>query len=432
MEPIVVNGQTIEIDDDTITIDGVEWVPCTLPKAIARLYLYGLTEEERGLRPLRGITQAPILEQSGRIRVADGYDDATGLYCHSVPQVPVPDNPTKEDAEQALMFLRHYFRTFPWGDSEREIKDGISVTNLAKPPGLDESTFLVALLTAVSRQCLDLAPGLLFDAPGVTGSGTGKGLLVRALAHIATGVKTPAFTAGHDSQEMDKRLTAALIEQRPVLFLDNFNGKYLKSDTLASALTEDPCRVRPLGQSKTVPLFTRALVCITGNGVLIAEDMARRLLKVVLDAKMEDPEQRKFKGEFMEDVAADRIRLLTAILTIWRWGRQNDIAAGKPLGSYGKWGRWCRDPLLALGCTDPVDRIAEVKAADPVRNAVIGVFEAWWERHRNTPTELSELDNEVILLIDSKARRNSDGVTVTYNRQYVAGYVNRHIGTTLG
>ena len=43
-------------------------------------------------------------------------------------------------------------------------------------------------------------------------------------------------------------------EAHPSLFLDNVNGIALRSDTLASVLTERPARVRPLGLSRMVPL----------------------------------------------------------------------------------------------------------------------------------------------------------------------------------
>jgi hypothetical protein len=75
-----------------------ELIPCTLPHEIARLYLYGLTEERRGLKPPRGITQAPILEEGGGIRAAQGYDSATGLYCHNLPQVLVPETLSEDEA----------------------------------------------------------------------------------------------------------------------------------------------------------------------------------------------------------------------------------------------------------------------------------------------------------------------------------------------
>jgi hypothetical protein len=130
-----------------------------------------------------------------------------------------------------------------------------------------------------------------------------------------------------------------------------------------------------MGHTKTVPLHTRTFIGITGNSVQIAEDMARRLLNTHLDAQMENPEQRKFTPGFLDRIFAERANLLAAALTIWRWGRQNKPKSGKALGSYEVWAQWCRDPLLALGMRDPVDRIAEIKAADPKRRALIAIFD---------------------------------------------------------
>ena len=139
--------------------------------------------------------------------------------------------------------------------------------------------------------------------------------------------------------------------------------------------------VRPMGHTKTVPLHTRTFIGITGNAVQIAEDMARRLLNTHLDARMENPEQRPFPPGFLDHVFAERANLLAAALTIWRWGRQTQPKPGKPLGSYEVWAQWCRDPLLALGMRDPVDRTDEIKAADPKRRELVAIFEQWWAAH---------------------------------------------------
>src|SRR5262249_59541824 len=132
------------------------------------------------------------------------------------------------------------------------------------------------------------------------------------------------------------------------VFLDNFNAKELKSDILASLLTENPAMVRIMGQTKNVPLHTRTFVAITGNGVQIAEDMVRRLLLCNLNANMPDPEQRQSRPGFLDEIYKIRAELLSACLTIWRWGRQNRLDAGISLGSYELWAELCRDPLLSL------------------------------------------------------------------------------------
>ncbi len=404
-----------------------EFIDVTLSKDVANLYLYGMAGDQ-GLDPLHGITAAPILEEDGTIRIVEGYDVKTGLYCSDIPQVTVPDHPNEIDAAEALYRLRDYFKAFAWDDSVRLVDDnGVNIVDLSKNPiGLDESTFLVMLLTAVVRQSIELAPAALFGAPKLSGSGTGKGLLVRCMIIIATGVSPKAFTAGHDQAELEKRLVAVLVEGRPANFFDNFNAQELKSDALASALTENPATVRVLGQTKLVPLHTRSFLGITGNGIAISEDLARRMLKTHLNARVESPEQRDFdKGvtEFIEQVKIDRAKLLSDVLTIWRWGRQNrnDLKRGRAFGSYEVWARWCRDPLLTLGCRDPIDRTAELKAADPQRLQLVEVFERWRICHAKDELKASDLNDAVLMLIDERAEQREGGLK--YRRQTVQAFL---------
>src|SRR5262249_50780350 len=131
---------------------------------------------------------------------------------------------------------------------------------------------------------------------------------------------------------------------------------------------------------------------------------------------------------FLELVHAERPRLLADALTIWRWGRQSRLPGGKPLGSFELWCEWCRDPLLALGCRDPVDRIAQIKAQDPQRQKMTSIFEAWWLAHGDMLIKANDVDVTVIELIDDKAIRKGDG-ELQYNRQFVAGFLKRHVGT---
>ena len=265
--------------------------------------------------------------------------------------------------------------------------------NLDQRPGMDESAFLVGLLTAICRPSLRLAPGLLVRAPEISGAGTGKGLLVRSICAIAFGVQPRAFTKGGDRQELDKRLASELIEAAPILFLDNVNGTLLRSDTLASVLTERPARVRPLGRTQMVALNSTAFIALTGNGLSVTEDLARRFIACELDARCEYPEQRKFASGWLDEIKRRRAELLAAALTVWRWGRQNaaDLGHGRPLGSFEQWSEWCRDPLLALGCRDPIDRIDEIKSDDPYRRQIVELFEAWDVHHGPRPVKAAAL-----------------------------------------
>jgi hypothetical protein len=285
-------------------------------------------------------------------------------------------------------------------------------------------------MTSVCRPCLSLAPGFLYDAPQFSGAGTGKGLLVKSACIIGHGSAPSAMTAGHDDDELDKRLVSAAIEARTAIFLDNFNQGTLQSATLASFLTEDPARVRVLGQSKTVPLHSRALVCVTGNAVQIAEDIARRVLKICIDAKMENPEQRPFPSGFLRSIFVRRDNLLLACLTIWRWAVQqgDQIRCGRPLGSYEQWSRWCRDPLLALGCSDPVERVSQIKAADPKRQHLVEVLGRWWHHHSDQDIAMADLHTDVKEAIDTNSKRQADDALV-FSRQKVASFLRSHVNT---
>jgi hypothetical protein len=316
--------QPVKIDRDG------DHVPVTLPDRVAQMYLD--MSGEWDLPSLAGVSTAPLLSADGSVRAADGYDPMTKLWCCSIPALRLPLRPSCTDAEAALLLLREKFCTFPFGDAARRPDEtlGIELIDITQPPGQDESGFLLALLTAACRPSLWLAPGTLFTAPGVSGAGSGKGLLVRAICAIAFGIRPRAFTTGGERNELDKRLAAELIEAQPSLFLDNANGIALRSDTLASVLTERPARVRILGETRMAMLNSAAFVAITGNGLTVTEDLARRFISCELDARCEDPESRPFVTGFLEQIEHCRNDLLAAVLTIWRWGRQN--AAGLKRG----------------------------------------------------------------------------------------------------
>jgi hypothetical protein len=395
----------------------------TLPELVAKLYLDA--RERWGLPPLDGIARTPLLHDDGTIRSVDGYDDETRLWCENVPAVDVPATPSKDDAAAALFRIRGAFRTFAFADSVRvSLKEfPVDVVDISRPPGADESAMLTGLLTAVCRPSLPLAPGLIVRSPQLSGAGTGKGLMVRAICAIAFGAQPKAMTAGANAEELEKRVAAALIGADFALFLDNLNGQALKSDTLASAMTERPAYVRPLGRSETVPLNSSAWIAATGNGLNLSEDIARRFLTAELDAKTEDPETRPFTGDFVADVMSHRASLLHDVLTIWRFGRLQGSAlvSGGPLGSFPQWGRWCRDPLLALGCVDPAIRVATAKAHDPRRANLTALFGAWWRHHEDNPVTIAELHSDVRELADPANR----------GRQYLASRVRGLIGTRI-
>jgi len=395
----------------------------TLPDRVARLYL--ARQGAWQLRPLDGIASAPLLAVDGSARAAEGYDPRTRLWCERTPDVDVPERPTKDEARAALHRLRLRLRTFAFADAPRVTLPGcpVPVVDVAQPPASDESAALVALLTAVCRPSLHLAPGLAVAAPSYSGAGSGKGLLVRALCAVAFGAAPVTITAGADAEELEKRVASALMEAAPAVMLDNLNATALRSATLESALTERPSYARVMGGNRIVALNAIAFLCVTGNGLTLSSDTARRLVTVELDAGMEEPETRAFTGDLLAELMADRAALLCDALTVWRWGRQagDSLPRGLALGSFGQWCRWCRDPLLALGCADPVKRIADAKLNDPRRRAVAELFHAWEKAHGFTAVSVAELAPTV------QEAANPDGKP----RQWLAARIRNLAGTRL-
>jgi hypothetical protein len=80
-----------------------------------------------------------------------------------------------------------------------------------------------------------------------------------------------------------------------------------------------------------------------------------------------------------------------------------------------------RDPLVALGCQDPVQRIAEAKERDSRRQAIADLFAAWLQRHGSEPVAPSKLHEDVVRLADPQGR----------GRQFLAAYLQRLDGTRL-
>jgi hypothetical protein len=309
-----------------------------LPRSFAVMYLDWRGEWR--LPVLNGIATAPLLQEDGTINSAEGYDPASGMWCESVPDLTalVPERPTKADAVSALRLIRETFKTFCFADAETidDAAAGVPVVDVGKAPGRDESSFLAALLTAVCRPSLHLAPGVLLRAAPMSGAGAGKGLLARCICIIAFGREPHAVTAGATAEELEKRIAAELIEGSPALFLDNLNNTAFKSNLLASAITERPARVRLLGKSQMVPLNASAFVILTGNGLTVSEDLARRFVAVDFDPRTEDPEARPFTTDIRAEVTVRRNELLAAL--------QRTRAADRgmrPTTAAVRWSRCC-------------------------------------------------------------------------------------------
>ena len=123
----------------------------------------------------------------------------------------------------------------------------------------------------------------------------------------------------------------------PVILIDNVTGD-LEGNTLCTALTQETIQARVLGLSEVVRLSTRSLVLATGNNLRLKGDLTRRAVVCRLDAKMANPEERRFDFDPVAEVRQSRASLVVDALTVLR----AFIDAGKPvvLSPFGSFEDW--------------------------------------------------------------------------------------------
>jgi putative DNA primase/helicase len=294
--------------------------------------------------------------------IEPGYDPVTKLYYKPGSDVglpPIPERPTKEQAESTLRLLSSLLDGFPFdGEGNKVQKRSVS-----------RSVALAGIMTTVLRGAFRATPIFLFLAPE---PGTGKTFLVKVISYIATGRAVPGSTGCENKEEMDKRLTADVREAPPILHLNNINFD-IESPLLSEITTEGIAKIRPLGKTERVPCdCTGMTVFINGNNIRVVGELVRRTLVSMIDAKMERPETRTFDFDPIELVQKDRGAYLAAVFTIAR----AYMAAGCPevkgetLAGYEQWSKLVQHPLIWLGMDDPLLSTDEARKLDPEREGL--------------------------------------------------------------
>lgn len=345
--------------------------PVDPPAKMAEMYM---ARREWKVPVLRQLVASPTMRTDGTLLTRPGYDERTGLYLtRDLPGLKVPDRPTHRQAEAANETLTEMLGSFPF---------------VADPPGLALSVALSALMTAVLRSTVPASPLIGVSAPA---AGTGKSYLCDLAAIIGTGQRAVAIATGVTAEEFTKSLSAALLDGRPMLVLDNMN-QALAGQLLAIALTQETVAVRLLGVSQNVEIPNATMMMATGNNLRVAGDLVRRVLLCRLDAGVEAPEARAFDGDLLAEARRRRHELVSAILTIARWHRlrRDPAPQARSLAGFQAWCETVRDPLLALGHRDAVDALQEARATDIDLARVSALMERWWQAFADAPRTCGE------------------------------------------
>ena len=321
--------------------------PNYLPKAIAG------RGEYPGVRPLDRIVTAPVFRSDGSIVSRPGYDDSAWLFYEPDAEYPpIPEAPTRANAQTALREIMDLVTEFPW-TGER-----------------DKAVWLTGLLTMIGRE-LFAGPAPLFALDG-NQRGVGKGLATDVAAIIATGRRAPSgisMRGRDDDDELRKVIdSVAMANAAGMLLFDNLSGP-IGGAILDSAITSSRRAGRKLGGNETFDVESKITYWANGNNLSTTGDSSRRALiaKMAYTASDRAAEGRDFAiPDLVGHVEANRPRLYIAAMTILR----AHVVAGAPksaktLGSFEQWSWTIASAVAWITGIDPIGAVAYNVIDDP-------------------------------------------------------------------
>jgi hypothetical protein len=296
----------------------------------------------RNFKRLNAVISAPTLRPDGTPLDVPGFDLKTGLLLQTDQEcdIAVPLCPTEEQALKALQKLWYPFERFPFVDEYAR------------------AAHLAGLLTAAIRPAVRTAPAFGYDAPT---QGSGKTLLADCVALLTTGIKPDAFPPLNDDAEMRKRLFSSLLAGDGAIVLDNIVGTF-DSASLAAMLTAPQFKDRVLSKSEVSSVPNNAVVLLTGNNMVLAGDMARRVVVCRIDANIETPFGRSFDVDPLSYCESHRLEMMVAALTLIRFCLSSSEFKAAPgrVASFEDWDKFVRQTVIHVGQTLAPDQFGDV------------------------------------------------------------------------
>ncbi|MCP4542457.1 MAG: hypothetical protein GY832_35485 [Chloroflexi bacterium] len=335
------------------------------------------------------IVSVPVFAPDGTLQTTPGYHPQARTYYHPEPGFAVPDvpaRPTEKDVERAKqLLLDELLSDFPFvGPQDNGSGQRAANAERAHAVSIIIQPFVRAMISSAT-------PLYLIGKPS---PGTGASLLVGALLYPASSRAITAMTEGSDDDEWRKRLTAKLLNSPPVIFIDNLR-RTLDSAALAAAITAQVWEDRILGQSVVARIPIRCLWVATGNNPKVSNELARRSVRIRIDAQRDRPWLRSgFRHPNLRKWAEEnRSDLVWAALTLV----QNWIARGRPAGAYtlGMFQSWAETMggiLDAANISGFLGNINDFYDGADAEGAVWRAFvAAWWERFGEQAVGVADL-----------------------------------------
>ncbi len=348
------------------------------PEFILRLMI---AKPHPALPELEMVSSVPVLTATGRLISEPGYDPEGRVHlCQSVSGLVFRGcGADVQDCAAACRFLQEeLLGDFPFtADSDR-------------------AHALAAILTHFVRPFLGNACAPLIILTAST-PGTGKTLFACLLSEIVA-ERPPAITTAnaHDG-ELRKKLTSFLLQATPVVVLDNISHELLDSSSLASVLTAPVWTDRLLGRSRAASVPNQTLWMATGNNPRLSMELARRSVRIRLDAQIERPWLRSgFRHpDLMSWVREHRPELVRACLTLVQtWldaGRPHGVV--QPLGSFEVWSRTLGGILDVAGVGGGflADLNEMYREVDAEGEAWRILTQCWWARFQGQYVRVTDL-----------------------------------------
>lgn len=341
------------------------------------------------LPTLIGVRRDPLLWPDGRYVNVRGYDQPSQLWFEvDEPSFVLPDASSDSVVQEAFGILMAPFRDYKFS-SDR-----------------DRSALLLALLTAVCRLALPLAPAFTPVAPM---RGSGKTSMSIGVATLS-GTYELIDVAGNPD-EADKRVDTFLMGDGVALVLDNLvTGDELSRPAFASMLTAEFKSIRRYGSNTVASLVsTRRFVIGNANNPRITGDGVRRVVLICILPASATPHLEKFNFDPVQRVKETRQDMMQAALLLLRAGI--GTPAGATLGSFETWAQFVGGALercRAAG-VEGLAAFSEVLGAsvgeDPTAIALCGFMDAFEKSAREgvTPNEAGQT------VTDGFGRRSNTG-----------------------
>ncbi len=322
---------------------------------------------------VRRVIRVPVLDALGMRIETPGYHPESQLIYEPLPGL---ERPPLLSLTDALALIHELLSEFPF----------VTPADLANVIAFLLTPFIKELLSPEA-----VIPALLIEKPT---PGTGATYLCQALTQVSAGTPVSPSTLARDEAEVRKELTAKLQSAPEDVLLDNLEGK-ISSSTLSATLSSGNFTGRILGTSSELTLPANVRWLLTGNNPSFSTELSRRIVPCRLDARMEQPAQRRFTHDLVSWIRERHADLVGACLSLC----QDWVMAGRPLpdkpptfANYQPWADTMSGILAHAGIPDFLTNIQDFWETSNVEHMQAkALVSLWWEKFGEDEVGSSDL-----------------------------------------